>query len=191
MPYLIFLAFPVLDGLVNVQHTELVPEGEAPSMTLTVPGDPVAVAAECTVGDRTHKWLGQELHPGGEAIFSWPREPGITQAECAVQVRMANGLMKRESFTLSYGYEGALTADAKTAKLELKRRVLTVSATGRVDSAEVVALGADGAELYRAPGSASGGPGAVTVRWEGETEGVKSVEVTLKGPGGVARVKAP
>ncbi|MCB9742724.1 MAG: hypothetical protein H6741_20655 [Alphaproteobacteria bacterium] len=192
MPHLLlFLAFPVLDGLVNVQHSELVPEGEAPTMTLTVPGDPVSVAAECTVGDRTHRFLGQELYPGGEAVFSWPRDTAQTQAECAVSVRLANGLMKKESFTLRYAYSGALTVDPKTAKLELNRRVLTVQATGKVQSAEVVALGADGGEVYRVPGTASGGPGQVTVRWEGATEGVKSVEVVLKGPDGAARVKVP
>ena len=146
-----------------------------PSLPLT------RLVVEVDVGGQVYAFEELGVAAGQTARFAWERDPAVTAADVYVRGEFEAGHTEQVQIPIEYSYGGVLSVDLSAASADLQQRTLTVSVTAPVERAEVVAYGAKRAVLDRSEVPLSGGPGDITVPWQGDPKDVVLLDVTVHG----------
>ncbi len=152
-------------------------EGSKPGLYVTPPRAVDVLDVECTAGGEVHHWEKRGLPGGAQQVFSWARDPAVTEAECVVQVRFSDDTAEGMVLNLEYTYGATLSVDLGRASVDLAQHTLSIHTTALVEKAEILALGAGKVELDRSEVSVQQGPGVVTIPWVGDPGEVVVLDV--------------
>lgn len=177
------LIAPAHAGDLAFGYSPTVDPAAKPWFTVTPARDVLSLQVVITAGAQSYKFTKANL-PGGKPVkFEWARDPSVNSAEVAILVEYTDHYEEELSVPLTYSYGGTLTVDLSHASADVAARTLTVSVTGKVDQADVVAYGAHKAELDRRTVTVNAGPGTITVPWVGAPSEVVLLDVTLHSGG--------
>lgn len=152
---------------------------QKPSITVIVPRPVDEMAVDCTAGAETLNFHALSV-PAGQRTFSWNRDPEVTHATCVVQAQFSDGFTEGVEVELDYSYGPPLKVDLSKAGVDIKAHTLTVSASGAVDTATIIAYGVGKAVLDEQEVPIKAGPGSITIPWVGEASEVVLLDITLR-----------
>ncbi len=155
---------------------------EQPALFVT-PGrkvDELYVVIE--VGGKSFTFTKTNVPAGVKQSFKWPRNTAVTHADAFVRATYADGDVVETNVPVDYSFAGPLAVNLAGASADIAGKTITVTTTGPVSSADIVAYGAHKAELQRATVDVRGGPGKVSVPFVGDPSEVVLLDITLRNP---------
>jgi outer membrane protein OmpA-like peptidoglycan-associated protein len=132
------------------------------------------------VGGKTLEFTKKNVPAGVKQTFRWPRDTSVTHAEAYVRATYVDGDVVENAVPIDYSYAGPLKVNLAGASADLASKTITVTVTGPVRSADIVAFGAGKAELERTTVDVAGGPGKVQVPFVGDPSEVVLLDITLR-----------
>ncbi len=182
-PLLLF-ALPAISAEVEARCREVVLPGQQPMLYVRAPNHPVAMLAECTLGEKTLQWEVPALAAGREQALELPRDEKITSASCAVRAVFANGYFEGTEAQLEWRYQDEAEQEPATGTMDYLAKKATLQVPFALRGLQVAAVDEQGAELFRQDLPMTGGPGKVSFGWSASAEQTPvSVKFTLLGEG--------
>jgi outer membrane protein OmpA-like peptidoglycan-associated protein len=176
-------AFPAHAGDLAFGVTPTVEPGQKPSFFLTPARAIASLQVVISAGAQTYKFNKTQLPAGKQIRFDWPADPKITEATAQILVEYADKYEEEFEIPLTYAYGGKLTVDLSRARADIAAKTITVKASSRVDSADLIAYGAGKAVLDKRTVNIGEGPGEISVPWVGPPGDVVLLDVTLRNGG--------
>lgn len=167
---------------VDVEMGIQAPGPSDPPALVLAPTRPVSeLHAEITAGGKTYTFDHTNVPAGKQLVLAWKRDTSVTEARADLRIIYEDGYVDEITVPIEYAYAGELSVDLSRASADLDKRVVTVSVSEPIERAEVTVYGARKAVLNRAEVEIQGGPGEITVPWEGDPGDVVLLDVTLHG----------
>ncbi len=156
---------------------------ENPAFFLTPTRDIKTLFVDCNAGGKQVKLEKSGVKAMTRVTVTLPRNERVVTATCFVRAGFVDGDVVEMDVPLEWQYSVALSVDLSKASADLEAKTVTVSATARVDEAEIIAYGAGKEVLDKRVVSLGTGPGDVSVPFVGEPSDVVLLDVTLKSGG--------
>ncbi len=154
--------------------------GENPALLVTPSRTVANLYVQIEVGGKKLEFTKKNVPAGAQVRFEWPRDAKVTHADAFIRATFADGNVSETTVPIDYQYKGQLAVDLSRASADLGAKTITVSASTRVDEAEIIAYGAHKAELDRRNVAINAGPGKIEVPFVGDPGEVVLLDVTLK-----------
>ncbi len=156
---------------------------ENPAFFLTPTRDVKTLFVDCNAGGKQVKLEKTSIKAMNKVTITLPRNERVTTASCFVRAGFVDGDVVEMDVPLEWQYSVALSVDLGKASADLEAKTVTVSATARVDEAEIIAYGAGKEIIDKRVVSLGTGPGEVSVPFVGDPADVVLLDVTLKSGG--------
>ena len=115
---------------------------ENPAFFLTPTRDVKTLFVDCNAGGKQVKLEKTSIKAMNKVTITLPRNERVTTASCFVRAGFVDGDVVEMDVPLEWQYSVALSVDLGKASADLEAKTVTVSATARVDEAEIIAYGA-------------------------------------------------
>jgi hypothetical protein len=177
---------PTFANSLDFNYNPSLETGDKPSFILIPSGPVKELHVVITAGGKEYKESRSNLPANKEIVFSWPKDPSVTNAMATVRCVFQDGYVSEAQLPIEYSFGGMLKVDLSTASTKMDERLFEVFVSGYVDSAEVISYGAKKALLDRSTVSINDGPGRISIPWKGEKDEVVLIDVTLEGNNSIA-----
>ena len=154
--------------------------GESPAFYLTPTRNVKTLYVSCQAGSKKVEITKSNIPQMQKVTVTFPRNDAVTTADCFVRAAMTDGDVVEQSVPVEWAYRLPLSIDLSRARADLEAKTVTVKASARVESADIVAYGARKAELDRRTIPIGAGPGEVSVPFVGDPSEVVLLDVTLR-----------
>jgi hypothetical protein len=160
--------------------------GAQPELRFELVRYPASVLVECEVAGQTKTWEFEEVPAGSTRKVKLPHDPRITSADCQVLARFENGHSEGVEVPMAWRFQQVEDeVDPNEMIVDPLARTATLPAPFEAKQARIVALDAEGQEIFEEEVGLRTRGERVTVRWSSEgAERAARMRIELVGPSG-------
>jgi hypothetical protein len=157
-----------------------------PELRFELVRHPAAVLVECEVAGQTRTWEFEEVPAGRPQQVQLPYDPKVTSALCQILARFENGHSEGVDVPMAWRYQRVdPEVDPNEMIVDPIARTATLPAPFEAKLARVVAIDADGQEMFEELVSLRARGDRVTVRWStAGAEQAARMRIELEGGSG-------
>lgn len=163
----------------DIGYDAVITSGVSPTIYITPSADLKELRVSIDANGKTYQFSGSGA-AGEELQFSWKADPNATLVNADIYAVFTDGYVAEAVMPMEFSYGGGLAVDYDSVKADRNKAEISVRVTQAVDTAEIVAYGAEKKVLDRQTISIGQGPGVITLPWLGGVKDTVLIDVTVR-----------
>ncbi len=164
----------------DIGYDAVISKGMSPTLYITPSADIKEIKVGIDANGQHYDFVKTGEPAGQEMNFSWKADPNATMVNAEIYAVFSDGYVAEAIMPMEFSYGAGLTVDYASVKADRQKEELSVRVSQLVQTAEIVAYGAEKKVLDQQTLSLNSGPGEITLPWLGGVKDTVLIDVTLR-----------
>ncbi len=180
MIFSMMLASTVWANDLDIGYDAVITKGMSPTLYITPSADLKTIRVKVDSNGRAFEFSKSNIPSGQEMSFAWKADSNAVQVTADIYAVFSDGFVAEAVMPMEFSYGQGLSVDYGSVTADRQKEEITVRVSQSVDSAEIVAYGAEKVVLDRQSIILDQGPGVLTLPWIGGVSETVLIDVTLR-----------
>jgi outer membrane protein OmpA-like peptidoglycan-associated protein len=175
----LFLSVAMANDL-DIGYDAVISKGMSPTLYITPSADIKEIKVGIDANGKHYDFVKTGEPAGQEMAFSWKADPKATMVNAEIYAVFTDGYVAEAVMPMEFSYGAGLTVDYSSVKADRSKEEISVRVSQKVETAEIIAYGAEKKVLDEKTIDIYGGPGVITLPWLGGVRDTVLIDVTLR-----------
>ena len=175
----VFLSVAMANDL-DIGYDSVISKGMSPTLYITPSADIQEIKVGIDANGKHYDFVKSGEPAGQELAFSWRADSNATIVTAEIYAVFTDGYVAEAVMPMEFSYGAGLTVDYGSVSADRKKEELSVRVSQQVETAEIIAYGAEKKVLGQQTLSINSGPGEITLPWLGTARDTVLIDVTLR-----------
>lgn len=164
----------------DIGYDAIISKGMSPTLYITPSADIKEIKIGIDANGKHYDFVKTGEPAGQEMAFSWKADPNATMVNAEIYAVFSDGYVAEAIMPMEFSYGAGLTVDYASVKADRQKEEISVRVSQQVQTAEIVAYGAEKKVLDQQTLSLNAGPGEIVLPWVGGVRDTVLIDVTLR-----------
>ena len=163
----------------DIGYDAVISKGMSPTIYITPSADLQEIKVSIDANGQKYDFSSAGS-AGEELQFSWKADPKATMVNADIYAVFADGYVAEAVMPMEFSYGAGLTIDYASVQANRSKEEISVRVSQHVETAEIIAYGAEKKVLDEQTISVNAGPGAIKLPWLGGVKDTVLIDVTVR-----------
>jgi len=163
----------------DIGYDAVISKGMSPTIYITPSADLQEIKVSIDANGQKYDFSSAGS-AGEELQFSWKADPKATMVNADIYAVFADGYVAEAVMPMEFSYGAGLTIDYASVQANRSKEEISVRVSQHVQTAEIIAYGAEKKVLDEQTISVNAGPGEITLPWLGGVKDTVLIDVTVR-----------
>jgi len=174
-----FMSLAIANDL-DIGYDAVISKGMVPTLYITPSADIKEIKVGIDANGKHYDFVKTGEPAGQELSFSWKADPAATMVNAEIYAVFTDGYVAEAIMPMEFSYGAGLTVDYSSVKADRNKEEISVRVSQRVETAEIIAYGAEKKVLAEQTINIGAGPGDISLPWLGGVRDTVLIDVTLR-----------